>query len=477
MKKSIKKALAFSLVLALMLGLGAVSALAEYGASETASGVEPTELSGVTATSSATTHDVSDSGELTAALSGLTDGDVINITETFTHYAFIELRDVSVELRLNGNTLTIDSPGPGGPPGVFALRLGHEWLARASLDVQGPGTLNVMRGRLEVYNQSSLSKNGGAVVNASNVELLGNSTAAISSATGNILTWGGELTVTGNVGGRVTGFGSTIVVNGNIGGGITAVRGRVTVGGDVTSTGTGVSMAWELGMGYIADPNPGVVVIRGTLTATETFISFSREAGGTVFDERTPEQYDSLVTRNGNTYRLYTSDVGSVYIRTEAPPSPAPAPPTFTQGSGAPLVITLDIDYADFYRLSRDGVYLERGENADYTARPGSTIITLFPRFLNTLPTGAQNLTAHLADGTTEPVNFTITAPTAEAPPSDPYATAPYVAAVPAPAAHNVPQTGITGRMILPLVLGLLGFALIAGTIGHRLYMKKKDQS
>jgi len=46
-----------------------------------------------------------------------------------------------------------------------------------------------------------------------------------------------------------------------------------------------------------------------------------------------------------------------------------------------------------------------------------------------------------------------------------------------APVAHDVPQTGITSRMVLPLVLGLFGFALIAGAIGHRLYRSKKDKS
>jgi len=53
------------------------------------------------------------------------------------------------------------------------------------------------------------------------------------------------------------------------------------------------------------------------------------------------------------------------------------------------------------------------------------------------------------------------------------YTPTPYVATV----AHDVPQTGITGRMILPLVLGLLGFALVAVTIGHRIYVSKKDKS
>jgi len=62
-------------------------------------------------------------------------------------------------------------------------------------------------------------------------------------------------------------------------------------------------------------------------------------------------------------------------------------------------------------------------------------------------------------------------------PPNDWYVTAPYVAAVAAPVAHNVPQTGITGRMILPLVLGIAGFALIAGVIGHRIYVSKKERT
>jgi len=52
-----------------------------------------------------------------------------------------------------------------------------------------------------------------------------------------------------------------------------------------------------------------------------------------------------------------------------------------------------------------------------------------------------------------------------------------WVPQVAAPTAHNVPQTGITGRMILPLVLGLLGFALVAGAIGHRVYVSKKGKS
>ena len=62
-------------------------------------------------------------------------------------------------------------------------------------------------------------------------------------------------------------------------------------------------------------------------------------------------------------------------------------------------------------------------------------------------------------------------------PPRDYATVVPYVAAVAAPVAHDVPQTGITGRMILPLVLGIAGFALIAGVIGHRIYVSKKERT
>ena len=42
-----------------------------------------------------------------------------------------------------------------------------------------------------------------------------------------------------------------------------------------------------------------------------------------------------------------------------------------------------------------------------------------------------------------------------------------------APIAHDVPQTGITGRMILPLVLALFGVAVITGGQIHRMRKKK----
>ena len=44
-----------------------------------------------------------------------------------------------------------------------------------------------------------------------------------------------------------------------------------------------------------------------------------------------------------------------------------------------------------------------------------------------------------------------------------------------APVAHDVPQTGITGRMILPLVLALLGVAVITVGQVHRIRKKKAE--
>jgi len=49
--------------------------------------------------------------------------------------------------------------------------------------------------------------------------------------------------------------------------------------------------------------------------------------------------------------------------------------------------------------------------------------------------------------------------------------------AAPAPtAAHNVPQTGITGRMVLPMILGLFGVALITGSQIIRKHNKKAEK-
>ena len=55
------------------------------------------------------------------------------------------------------------------------------------------------------------------------------------------------------------------------------------------------------------------------------------------------------------------------------------------------------------------------------------------------------------------------------------YPSAPYL--VVAPEVHSVPQTGITGRMILPIVLGSLGLAVIVGGQIFRMRRKKKGQS
>jgi len=170
------------------------------------------------------------------------------------------------------------------------------------------------------------------------------------------------------------------------------------------------------------------------------------------------------------------------------------------QGIGAGNIMwVLDVLYENFR-----GLYIEgrRINPAHYTVeRINSIRITLLESFLMHLPNGTfEVVTMVLNPDTgeleTHTMALAINRPGAPADfPSDSFITdatddtdtgtgdtdtwyaAPYVAAVaPVPTAHGVPQTGITGRMILPLVLGLLGLALVAGTIGHRLYMKKKDQ-
>jgi len=297
--------------------------------------------------SAATVHDVNDSTELTAALAIVDDGDTINITDSFSHNETVFLSGVSIDLVLNDHTVTIENtPGDVISNGI-AIRLGEAIAPPsepATLNVIGPGTL-IAKGNpvseignaINVLNGSILSIDDTA---ADKAEIIAesaagfavfvqgeNSTATVTSTTGTVsVQSNGTLTVNGNVlGGVNVILHSTLTVGGNVNGGVFTSQGsKVTINGNVTSTSIGVVVTVQ-DKNYF-DPVSSEVTINGTLTASSTFIRFG--GGQSRRQDRTPTQYDAVVTRNGNTYRQYKAPLefnGSVFVRElQVPPPVSP---------------------------------------------------------------------------------------------------------------------------------------------------------
>lgn len=103
----------------------------------------------------------------------------------------------------------------------------------------------------------------------------------------------------------------------------------------------------------------------------------------------------------------------------------------WTSGSNEPLVISSTAEFSTFIRADVDGKKLE--QDRDYTAKAGSTVITLKPEYLKTLAPGTYKLDI-VSEGGTASTNFTIKAP----------------APTPVP---NIPQTGDNGHPLLWLMM------------------------
>jgi len=70
---------------------------------------------------------------------------------------------------------------------------------------------------------------------------------------------------------------------------------------------------------------------------------------------------------------------------------------TFVQGSGAPIIIIVQQDFALFREVRVGGSRLLWGP--DFSATWGSTVITLRPQYLETLPLGQHSVEVRFADG------------------------------------------------------------------------------
>ena len=93
---------------------------------------------------------------------------------------------------------------------------------------------------------------------------------------------------------------------------------------------------------------------------------------------------------------------------TTSPASSFSGSSAYTQGSSAGLTLTVQKDFSQLTSVKVDGNTLS--VNKDYTAKEGSTIITLLPEYLDTLSAGNHTLNVAFKDGTSAAKSFTIAA-------------------------------------------------------------------
>lgn len=74
---------------------------------------------------------------------------------------------------------------------------------------------------------------------------------------------------------------------------------------------------------------------------------------------------------------------------------------SYVRGSGAGVVITSNGEYSKFFSVFIDGVFLEKNY---YTVERGSTVLTLMPEYLDTLPVGAHTVTMNYTYGSVDSV-------------------------------------------------------------------------
>jgi hypothetical protein len=178
-----------------------------------------------------------------------------------------------------------------------------------------------------------------------------------------------------------------------------------------------------------------------------------------------------------------TTDAAPSAPTTTTPPTPsAPAyqfrdnVSRYTFGSGADLVFIVQKDFSLFSHVAVNGVTLTRGVH--YKAESGSTVITLFGSYLQTLPVGTQTLVVAFSDDTSVTDDFVVAAsdaglisnPSRYAPSAGPSGTS--IASGPsgaaATAASGAPRTGDDGNVdlwMLLLVLSVVGIVAIAGGV------------
>ncbi len=71
----------------------------------------------------------------------------------------------------------------------------------------------------------------------------------------------------------------------------------------------------------------------------------------------------------------------------------------YVKGSGKPVTITCNGEYSKFFSIFVDGVFLEK---TYYTVERGSTVLTIMPEYLDTLPVGAHEVTLNYTYGSVD---------------------------------------------------------------------------
>lgn len=72
---------------------------------------------------------------------------------------------------------------------------------------------------------------------------------------------------------------------------------------------------------------------------------------------------------------------------------------SYVKGSGVGVTITSNGEYSKFFSVFIDGVFLDR---ANYIVERGSTVLTIMPEYLDTLPVGAHTVTMNYTYGSVD---------------------------------------------------------------------------
>ncbi len=71
----------------------------------------------------------------------------------------------------------------------------------------------------------------------------------------------------------------------------------------------------------------------------------------------------------------------------------------YVKGSGVGVTITCNGEFSKFFSIFVDGVFLEK---TNYTVGRGSTVLTIMPEYLDTLPVGAHTVTLNYTYGSVD---------------------------------------------------------------------------
>lgn len=73
----------------------------------------------------------------------------------------------------------------------------------------------------------------------------------------------------------------------------------------------------------------------------------------------------------------------------------------YVKGSGVSVTITCNGEYSQFRSVYVDGIFLE---STNYTVKEGSTVLTLMPEYLETLPVGTHTVTLNYTYGSVDSI-------------------------------------------------------------------------